>query len=241
MNAVGRPRRALPIPASLDGLLSADARQDIFEPENPRLLVPRTVGVGWDLNFGALAVRLGLIRPDDSLPDLRDHIPERVSRALALAPVLGLCAVAGTVLAAHNHPELPSRWTPTLRPKTWKPARRVGLQHLGVAGLLAAWAEWADQTDGRVDPVASALTAGLHSSSVLLLLAAARAARKPTTDHPSVLAAVAMVAPVVVTTGLLVATVTSALDQIAEDLARARHDATDEAPVRTTPQENPDE
>ena len=43
-----------------------------FEPENPHLLVPRAVGIGWDLNLGAVAVRLGLIRPDDSLPDLNE-------------------------------------------------------------------------------------------------------------------------------------------------------------------------
>ncbi|MDY5839286.1 MAG: DUF5808 domain-containing protein [Corynebacterium camporealensis] len=34
-----------------------------FEPENPKLFVPRRFGIGWDLNFGAVAAKLGIIRP----------------------------------------------------------------------------------------------------------------------------------------------------------------------------------
>lgn len=34
----------------------------IFEPENPALFIPRTWGIGWDLNVGAVAVKLGLVR-----------------------------------------------------------------------------------------------------------------------------------------------------------------------------------
>ncbi|WP_248631025.1 DUF5808 domain-containing protein [Corynebacterium glucuronolyticum] len=49
-------------------------RFSAFDPENPNWLVPRRVGVGWDLNLGKLAVKAGLVRPDDSLPDLQEHI-----------------------------------------------------------------------------------------------------------------------------------------------------------------------
>lgn len=36
-----------------------------WDPENPRIFVPRVFGLGWDLNFGAIAVKTGLVRPDD--------------------------------------------------------------------------------------------------------------------------------------------------------------------------------
>ena len=39
-------------------------RRSMWNPADPHLLRPRAFGVGWDLNVGALAVRLGLIEPD---------------------------------------------------------------------------------------------------------------------------------------------------------------------------------
>ena len=40
-----------------------------WNPADERLLLPRAVGWGWDLNLGAVAVRLGLIEPDaESVP-----------------------------------------------------------------------------------------------------------------------------------------------------------------------------
>ena len=75
-------------------------RFSAFDPENPNWLVPRRVGIGWDLNLGKLAVKAGLVRPDDSLPDLQEHIPAPVSKALTYAPLAGagLIAVVGLSL-----------------------------------------------------------------------------------------------------------------------------------------------
>ena len=72
---LGRPWNATP-----EALLRS------FEPENPAILVPRTFGVGWDLNLGAIAAKLRLIRPDDSLPDLEPYFPEKTRKTLFIAP-----------------------------------------------------------------------------------------------------------------------------------------------------------
>ena len=91
-----------------------------FDPENPQLFVRRTIGLGWDLNLGALAVRLGLIRPDDSLPDLDPYVPARVRRALALAPLVGAATtiVAAGVVGVRAR-KLPTGWNSAFRPRSF--------------------------------------------------------------------------------------------------------------------------
>jgi hypothetical protein len=56
-----------------------------------RWLVPRTWGIGWDVNFGAIAVSLGVVRPDD------EDVPFGAVPEVAL---LGAFAVPATLLVA---------------------------------------------------------------------------------------------------------------------------------------------
>ena len=148
------------IPASLEGLHSREARSRWFEPENPRIFVPRSFGIGWDINMGALAVRLGMIRPDDSLPDLEDYIPPRTRRALTIAPALGGAIAGGAAaLVARRHRLLPSGFRANLRPRSIVPAPQavVPAALLGFAGTaLAAWSN-----RERVDVPATALALSL--------------------------------------------------------------------------------
>ena len=93
----GRPchpvRRVLGVPVALSprGLSERAARS--FSPADP-VLVPRTYGIGWDLNLGALAVRAGLAHPDDLDDDL-DLAPAQMT-ALSLVPALLALGVAAT-------------------------------------------------------------------------------------------------------------------------------------------------
>lgn len=108
------------IPVSVADLTNPDARLRMFEPENPNLLVPRTVGAGWSLNMGAVAVRLGLLRPDDSVPDLVDHTPPTTIKALRAGPLVGATAVTlARITSARRHDQLPINWGITLRPTRW--------------------------------------------------------------------------------------------------------------------------
>jgi|GEM_PF-530474 len=65
-----------------------------WDPLNPQIVVARVFGIGWTVNYGALAVRLGLVRPDD------EDVPfEQVPRRwLAAALVLPLVVTAGLIV-----------------------------------------------------------------------------------------------------------------------------------------------
>ena len=86
--------RVLGMPVSGLWLGRSDAALDGFEPENPRLFIPRKYGLGWDVNLGAAGVRLGLIRPDDSLPDLANYVPTHLKRGIKLTTIAGGIGVA---------------------------------------------------------------------------------------------------------------------------------------------------
>ena len=86
-----RVRRVLGVPVALSprGLSERAARS--FSPADP-VLVPRTYGIGWDLNLGALAVRAGLAHPDDLDDDL--SLGPAQTAALSAAPALLALGVA---------------------------------------------------------------------------------------------------------------------------------------------------
>ena len=226
-----KPLRILGIPVGTEGLRSRAARMRRFEPENPRLFVPRAVGIGWDLNVGALAVRLGLIRPDDSLPDLEDHVPSRTAGALAVAPWAGLALLAATGAGLRRrHATLPGGWTASLRPKPARPTDEVLARTLLPCPALATWNAVDPWPQDGVDVVGNALTLGVESSMALTLLAAARAARRP--DRRSFLGGLAPLAIPTVMTAVIVATVRRALRNL--DAGLRAGDITPHTDERTT-------
>ncbi|AFM08149.2 DUF5808 domain-containing protein [Corynebacterium pseudotuberculosis] len=110
----------------------------IFEPENPALFIPRTWGIGWDLNVGAVAVKLGLVRPDDSLPDLQEYVPSRTLKALKYMPFIG-AGIVSLAACATKH-------------------KRVS--YTALSGTMALWS--ADK-----DVTAKAQTLGLQTMAFL--------------------------------------------------------------------------
>ncbi|MDE1536323.1 MULTISPECIES: DUF5808 domain-containing protein [Actinotignum] len=208
------------IPASLEALRSREARSRWFEPENPRIFVPRSFGIGWDINMGALAVRLGMIRPDDSLPDLEDYIPPRTRRALSIAPALGGALTAGAAaLVARRHRLLPSGFRANLRPRSIVPA----VQAVAPAALLGAGgttlAAWGNRE--RVDVPATALAAGLQATALLSLVAQDRyASHRPASA--ALLAGCTAVALPAVAAGVVVATTRGALRNL-DRLLKRKH------------------
>ncbi len=76
-----------------------------WNPLDPRLFMPRLFGIGWTVNFASIAVRLGLVRPDD------EDVPFALvpGRRLAVALALPLALAAGlAILAAVCQPSLPA-------------------------------------------------------------------------------------------------------------------------------------
>jgi hypothetical protein len=98
--------RVLGMPYELRVPNSERIASRMWNPLDPRIFVPRVFGLGWDINFGALAVKLHLVNPDDEDEPFAAVSPRLVTATLALPLLL---AVAFVVLAAASWPGLPAR------------------------------------------------------------------------------------------------------------------------------------
>ena len=129
-----RPQgRILGLPYDFRGANATRMAERMWNPADPRILMPRLFGVGWTFNFGAIAVRLGLIRPDDAGDESYERIPTAAVRAtLAVPAMLGAAAVVLVVVSWASLPaEVPVHWGPSGAPDDWAP------KALAFGGLLA--------------------------------------------------------------------------------------------------------
>lgn len=78
----------------------------IWNPADSRIFTPRLFGIGWTVNFGALAVRLGLIRPDDLGDESFERIPPVAVTVASAVPLV--LALATAVLMAASWSRLPA-------------------------------------------------------------------------------------------------------------------------------------
>lgn len=85
------------VPVETRGPVSAEVRSRVWDPASPRLFVPRLFGIGWSVNLGAVAVRAGLIRPDDADADVLRSIPERHLSTARRVPLIIAGATAATL------------------------------------------------------------------------------------------------------------------------------------------------
>jgi len=76
-----------------------------WDPMDARVFVPRVFGIGWDINFGALAVKVHLMRPDDEDVPFA-AVPRAVVTAALAVPLL--LSVALLTVMALLWPALPS-------------------------------------------------------------------------------------------------------------------------------------
>jgi len=77
----------------------------IWNPLDRRVFVPKALGIGWTVNFGALAVLARLVRPDDEDAPF-GAVPPRIVVATLAAPLAALTVFA--VLAAAKWARLPA-------------------------------------------------------------------------------------------------------------------------------------
>ncbi|MEA5053894.1 MAG: DUF1648 domain-containing protein [Propionicimonas sp.] len=115
-----------------------------WDPANPRLLLPRAIGLGWDINFGAIAVRLGLIEPDAEAIPFSSTSEAAFRTALALPAGLAAATVLHYLVRGRSLPDpLPSHWTWDGTPDRWTPKRRAAAVDLATTLGPAAVAAWA--------------------------------------------------------------------------------------------------
>lgn len=148
-----------------------------WNPREPKLFVPRVFGVGWDLNFGALAVRLHLIEPDAEDEPFAE-VSDRAFLLALLVPV-GLTAfILGSFLALRGAlpSQLPVHWDWRGIPDRYSSQMAAFGFVFALAAAPTAWAVWSVATHrpalnrGAVIGLASMMSA-LASSIWLLTLA----------------------------------------------------------------------
>ena len=61
-------------------------RASLWNMDDPRILQPHLLGFGWSINWAAVAIKLGIVRPDDVDGEVVSEIPARALQATALLP-----------------------------------------------------------------------------------------------------------------------------------------------------------
>lgn len=118
-----------------------------WSPTNPKIMVPKAFGAGWTVNFGALAVKLHLIRPDDEDEPFASVPEPWVMSALAVPVAITAAIVVVWLAKAPALPaELPVHWDIAFRPDDFAPpAQALGFL-LAMASIPTAWAIWSFAT-----------------------------------------------------------------------------------------------
>jgi len=136
--------RLFGVPYDVRPLTAERVASTWWDPMNTRVFVPRLWGLGWTVNFGAVAVRLGLVRPDD------EDVPfaEVPGRWLLLAVAFPLTiAAALAVLVAFYQAGLPAQvathYAPNGVPDGFSSKGVALLLPVGMTLLGFAMAAWA--------------------------------------------------------------------------------------------------
>lgn len=136
--------RILGVPYDFRGATTQRLSERIWNPADPRVFMPRLFGVGWTVNFGALAVKLGLLRPDDAGEEAYDRVPRAaVAGALAVPAVLAVAALVVVAVSWTALPaEVPVHWGTAGAPDDWapKPVAFGGLLALTVLPVAVTYA-----------------------------------------------------------------------------------------------------
>lgn len=165
--------RLLGVPYDVRALSSDRVATRVWDPTNPKILVPKALGVGWTINFGALAVRAHLIRPDDEDAPFA-AVPERAVTATLAAPVAAVVVLAAVVAATWS--SLPARV-----PTHWGAAGHadgygsrggaiLALVALGVVPVLLAAVVHLRRRSRFNRVAASAASLGFAALSVMILV-----------------------------------------------------------------------
>ena len=190
--------------------------ETLWDPRNPKVMVPNVFGLGWTVNFGAIAVKAGLIEPDaEDVPFA--NVPASAFRGAAVVPTALAAAVVLHYLARWDElPEhLPSHWAWDGTPDRFQSKGAAAATDLGIT-VLAAAAAWL----GRRGPRG----AGIAAATAVAGVAAAATTVWRTADRRLGWAGPAFAAAVAAVPG-----------SVLYGLARAGRDAEMQADLRNNP------
>lgn len=159
--------RLLGLPYDFRGVSTERLSERLWNPADPRVFMPRLFGVGWTINFGAIAVKLGLIRPDDAGDEAFARIPDFAVRIALIVPALLTAATLALVATSWSSlpAEVPVHWNATGVPDDWaaKPLALGLLLCLAVLPVIATYATVLRRGTGIRTRVFSAAALGLLS------------------------------------------------------------------------------
>ena len=150
----------------LRGMLTRIA-QTWWRPSDQRIFLPRAVGLGWDVNLGAVAVRLKLIEPDaEAVPFT--STPDAAFRAAVVVPaLLAGATVLHYLVRGGNLPQrLPSHWGLAGRPDRWVSKERAAATDIALTAGAVALAAWSAGAD-RPGPTRAGATAAATTAATL--------------------------------------------------------------------------
>jgi len=145
----------------------------VWNPTNPRVLVPKSFGMGWTINFGALAVKAHLVRPDDE-DDAFAMVPERVVTGTLAAPIAVVVAFGALAAARWSHlpANVPVHWNGAGHVDGYS-SRGTAILWLAVMAVLPVLvAGWVHSRRRRAFNriVASAVSLGFATLSLAILV-----------------------------------------------------------------------
>jgi hypothetical protein len=170
------------VPFETRGATDPAVRSRIWAPSDPRILVPRMFGLGWAVNFGAVAVRLGLLRPDDWDDESLDQVDPRLLTALRYVPIAW--ALASTVISVRTlrrGQPVPTHWDGRGRADMWS-TPPAALAPAAVSVLFAAWAARSTSGDDRM--IRPALGAAGASLACAIAILTSLSSKNPDKDVP---------------------------------------------------------
>jgi hypothetical protein len=162
------------------GDLAGRVARTWWNPADARLFLPRAVGVGWDLNFGAVAVGLGLIEPDaEAVPFTAT--PDAAFKAAAAVPLtLGAAVGLHYIVRGRSLPaRLPSHWALDGRPDRWVSKGSAAVNDLAITSLAAGAAAWAATSKAEGPQRAGVLAGATLAGGLAATTAVVRGLAKP--------------------------------------------------------------
>lgn len=193
------------VPFDFRGPADSGARRRIWDPQDSRIFQPHLFGLGWSVNLGAVAVRLGLIRPDDIDADVVAAIPAPAFEAARAVPAVLAGAAALSLAAGWRDlpPTVSLNFTLAGRSRGRRYPRALTLALPAVATGLAALPHLPSARRDREDALRAASVGALVNSGVLGTVAATVAEARGRT-RPGLLPTAALGLGVVASAGVLI-------------------------------------
>lgn len=148
-----------------------------WNPRDERIFVPRVFGLGWAVNMGAVAVKLGVIEPDAEDEQFESTPATAFRRALVVPTVLSAAVVAHYALRGRELPaRLPGQADVAGRVGSWTSKPIAAATDIAVAVVPTAWAAWTVGRGGTGARAAGSLATATGAASVAAGLTLWRAA-----------------------------------------------------------------